>query len=138
VEVIMSLRSSLAILTVLGTLTGVAAAAAPGAESSCLGGHAVTKVVPHRAAVYAGQGPHQKLVGARLFVPAQPGLTAEWLEAELERRASTPEAAGQCPLDVPGARVDVRSGGPGFWVTVSARDDSGAREVLRRAEALTR
>jgi hypothetical protein len=73
-----------------------------------------------------------------LFVPAQPGLTAEWLQAQLARRSSSPQAAAQCPLDVPGASIKVQSGGPGFWVSVAAQDDAGAREVLRRAESLTR
>jgi hypothetical protein len=132
----MSLRTPFLTLALIGTLSGVAAAAEPGAETSCIGGHRVTKVVPHRAPVYAGQGTYDKLFGARMFVPAQPGLTAEWLQAQLARRSSAPQA--QCPLDVPGTRVKVQSGGPGFWVTVSARDDAGAREVLRRAEALTR
>ena len=133
-----SLRSSLVTLALLGTLSGVAAAEAPGADASCLRGHRVTKVVPHRASVYAGQGTYEKLVGARLFVPAQPGLTAEWLQAQLAQRSSSAPAAAQCPLDVPGASVKVQSGGPGFWVSISARDDAGAREVLRRAESLTR
>lgn len=134
----MSLRTPLLTLALLGTLSGVAAAAEPGADSSCVSGHRVTKVVPHRAAVYAGQGTYEKLVGARLFVPAQPGLTAEWLQAQLAQRSGSPQAAAQCPLDVAGTSVKVQSGGPGFWVSISARDDAGAREVLRRAEALTR
>ena len=134
----MSLRTPFLTLALLGTLSGLAAAAEPGTDSSCVGGQRVTKVVPHRAAVYAGQGTYEKLVGARLFVPAQPGLTGEWLQAQLAQRPSSPDAAGVCPLDVPGSSVKVRSGGPGFWVSVSARDDAGAREVLRRAEALTR
>lgn len=134
----MSLRTPSLTLALLCTLSGVAVAAEPGAASPCVGGHRVTQVVPHRAAVYAGQGSYEKLVGARLFVPAQPGLTAEWLQAQLAQRSSSPEAAAQCPLGVPGTSAKVRSGGPGFWVSVSARDDAGAREVLRRAEALTR
>lgn len=134
----MSLRTPSLTLALICTLSGVAVGAEPGAPSPCVGGHRVTKVVPHRAAVYAGQGSYEKLVGARLFVPAQPGLTAEWLQAQLAQRSSSPETAALCPLDVPGSSVKVQSGGPGFWVSVSARDDAGAREVLRRAEALTR
>jgi len=132
----MSLRTLSLSLALLAGLSGVAIAA-PSADS-CLGDLRVTKVVPHRAAVYAGQGTYEKLVGARLFVPAAPGLTAEWLHAQLARRAGADSPATQCPLDVPGSSIKVQSGGPGFWVSVSARNDADAREILRRAEALTR
>lgn len=133
----MSLRSAFSSLALVGMLSGIALAAGA-AEPSCFGAHPVTKVVPQRAAVYAGQGTYDKLVGARLFVPAQPGLTAEWLHAQLARRANEAQAGASCPLDVPGATVKVQSGGPGFWVSVSAKSDAGAREILRRARALAR
>jgi hypothetical protein len=133
----MSLRSAPLLLSLLGISSGVLAAE-PGSETSCFGDHRVVKVVPHHAAVYSGQGTYEKLVGARAFVPARPGLTAEWLHAELARRAASAKPDGSCPLDVPGVSIKVQSGGPGFWVSMTARDDADAREVLRRAEALTR
>ena len=41
-----------------------------------------------------------------------------------------------CPLDVAKLRVQVESGGAGFWVRLIAPHDAAAREVLRRAELL--
>jgi hypothetical protein len=133
----MSLRSALLILPLLGVSSGVIAAE-PGSDTSCFGDHRVTKVVPQRAAVYSGQGTYDKLVGARLFVPAKPGLTAEWLHAELARRAGSAQPDNSCPLAVHGVNIKVQSGGPGFWVSITSPDDANAKEVLRRAEALTR
>jgi len=74
------------------------------------------------------------LAGARVFIPAEPGLTAEWLRAQLDRRAALAIEAFQCPLDVRGVRVSVQSGGPGFWVTIASDDREKAKEVLRRAQ----
>jgi hypothetical protein len=82
----------------------------------------------------------QRFAGARLFLPAQPGLTPEWIQANLAKHAA--EAKGhpskECPLDVPGATFSVNSAGDGFWVAISAKDSAGAKEVLDRARMLVR
>jgi len=74
------------------------------------------------------------LAGAHVFIPAEPGLTAEWLRAQLARRAAPATQTSQCPLDVQGVRISVQSGGPGFWVTIASDDRRKAEEVLRRAQ----
>jgi hypothetical protein len=139
----MLVKSTFLAMALIAMSGGIAAAntSTPAASTSaaeCFANNPVTKVVPHHASVLAGQGTHEQLVGARAYVPAKPGLTGEWLHAQLARRASAPQGGTSCPLDVPGLDISVRSAGPGFWVSLSAPDASGAREVLRRAQTLTR
>jgi hypothetical protein len=131
----MFLRVSLIAAAVLGS---AAVAAANTTTDACFADHTVTKVVPHRAAVAAGQGTYDRLVGARAYVPAKPGLTGEWLHAQLARRSAEPRAGTECPLDIPGVNISVRSAGPGFWVSLASHDHDDAKEVLRRAQTLTR
>jgi hypothetical protein len=98
--------------------------------------HRVTKVTPYRAQLFVGRG--TVLRGANLFVPAERGLTAEWLERELltHLAAMSSKDMRDCPLDVAKIHVNVVSGGAGFWVRLTAPDATTAREVLRRAELL--
>jgi hypothetical protein len=130
-------RGSIPTLALIGSLSGVAAADAP-SPKTCFAEHTVIKVVPHHAAVAAGQGTYERLVGARAYVPAKPGLTGEWLHSQLARRSSAPQRDSECPLDLPGIDISVRSAGPGFWVSLAARDQDDAKEVLRRTQLLTR
>jgi hypothetical protein len=137
----MFVRGSLLALTLFGIASSVAASEpqpTTAGENTCFADLAVTKVVPHHKAMPSGQGSYQALVGARAYVPAKPGLTGEWLHAQLERRSSTPRQGTECPLDVPGIGIDVRSSGPGFWVSLSANDTADAKEVLRRTQTLAR
>jgi hypothetical protein len=80
-----------------------------------------------------------QLAGARIYVRAQPTLTPEWLErvfgCHIAHHASCP-AGESCPLDVGRVRLDVRSTGPGYVVTVQAAGPESGAEVLRRARAL--
>lgn len=131
----MFLRGSILSCALFGALG--AAAAEPTTEA-CFADHAVVKVVPHHASVAAGQGTHDRLVGARAYVPAKPGLTGEWLHAQLARRSAEPRPGTDCPLDVPDVSITVRSAGPGFWVSLTSRDHDAAKEVLRRAQTLAR
>jgi hypothetical protein len=133
----MSVRGSILTLAVVGSLSGAATAEAA-SSNACFAEHTVTRVVPHHAAVAAGQGTYERLVGARAYVPAKPGLTGEWLHAQLARRSNTPQQGTECPLDVPGIGISVRSAGPGFWVSLAARDPDDAQEVLRRTQLLSR
>ena len=72
--------------------------------------------------------------GAELAIEARPGLTAEWLELELERHVAA--ASPDCPLDVGAPRVTVRSARDGFVVEIRGDSDAAAREILRRARGL--
>jgi hypothetical protein len=131
----MSLKGFWIAAAVLGSAS-IAAANAP--SDACFADNTVTKVVPHHAAVAAGQGTYDRLVGARAYVPAKPGLTGEWLHAQLARRSAEPRSGTECPLDVPGVSISVRSAGPGFWVSLESHDHDDAKEVLRRAQRLAR
>ena len=106
----------------VGTLAGAAAASRPETSEACFADNSVVKVVPHRAPIPSGQGSYDRLVGARAYVPAKPGLTGEWLHAQLARRSAAPQQGTECPLDVPGVAISVTSAGPGFWVSLAARE----------------
>ena len=69
--------------------------------------------------VDAGYTVYNQFQGAELFVPAQPGLTNEWLQRVLTEQVAT----GACDFGVPSARVSVLSAGGGF---------SGARQRSQR------
>ncbi|MFZ5894721.1 MAG: hypothetical protein ACOY0T_26900 [Myxococcota bacterium] len=98
------------------------------------------RVEPLRIQERIGRGTIEKLVGAQVFVPAQKGLTAEWLRARVEQHISAMGAQGManCPLGVNGVRVAVASGGTGFWVQLQAKDSNTAREILRLAQTAVR
>jgi len=98
------------------------------------------RVEPLRIQERVGRGTIQKLAGAQVFVPAQKGLTAEWLRARVEQHISQMGTQGMsnCPLGVQGLRVTVASGGTGFWVQLQAKDTKTAAEVLRLAQAAVR
>jgi hypothetical protein len=88
----------------------------------------------HHRTEQQSYGFQELLAGARVFVYAEPGLTAEWLHYSLAQQRGASNST--CPLDVPGARLTVQSGGPGFWVTVSSESTRSAKEILKRAEQL--
>lgn len=120
--------------------------AAPGVEAGspareCFSSYEPTRVLPYeieRAWDYERRTAGKVLAGAHVFIPAKPALTAEWLRSQLDRRVSRPPAESQCPLDVRGISVSVRSGGPGFWVTIAGDGRESADEVLRRAQRMLR
>jgi len=120
--------------------------AAPRAEAGspvqeCFSGYRPNRVLPYeieRASDYERHTVDKILAGAHVFIPAEPALTAEWLRFQLDRRISRAAAESECPLDVGGVSVSVQSGGPGFWVTIAAKDRKSAEEVLRRAQRVVR
>ena len=114
-----------------------APAATPSEAAACFAQHPPTQVSPYQADQVAGDGSYTELVGAQLFVPAEKGLTAEWLNYLYRERMSRRQASGDCPLDLAGLSVSVQSAGPGFWVQLSAADESTAKEVLRRSRLWT-
>jgi hypothetical protein len=79
-----------------------------------------------------------QLKGAEIFVQAQPGLTAEWLQLQLARHIESMQNTSMhdCALDVSGTRVQVEPAGTGFRVKLIAKDAHQAQEVLRRAQLL--
>lgn len=100
--------------------------------------HRVTTVVPYRTGENLGKAAVQRLRGASVFVQAEPGLTAEWLQLELQRHLAGMRSSDMrdCAFDIEGVRVDIDSGGTGFWVRLIAPDTRRGEEVLRRARLL--
>lgn len=56
------------------------------------------RVEPLRIQERIGRGTIEKLAGAQVFVPAQKGLTAEWLRARVEQHISGMGAQGMAEL----------------------------------------
>jgi len=84
-----------------------------------------------------------KTMGASIVFRAVPGLTAEWLQREMDchmaRAASMGHSMSEmsyCPAMLKGVTAKVSSTGDGFAVEVSSEDSETAKEVLRRAQAL--
>ena len=126
--------------TTLAPLTSYAApAAAHGAAPCILREHRITAVTPYRVEAHQGRVAVRELRGATVFVQAQPGLTAEWLQLTLGRHLAEMQGMGgmkDCAFDLDGVQVKVASSGAGFAVNFIARDASKAEEVLRRARLL--
>src|SRR5258707_1868555 len=80
--------------------------------------HHVVSVVPYQVEEHFGKHVAQRLRGAQIFIQAEPGLTAEWLQLNLERHITAmqgPAAMLDCAFDLSNVRVDVTSAGSGFW-----------------------
>jgi hypothetical protein len=84
-----------------------------------------------------------KTTGATIVFRAVPGLTAEWLQREVDCHIARASSMGHnmtemsyCPLMLKGVTAKVSSAGNGFAVEVSSDDSATAKEILRRAQAL--
>jgi hypothetical protein len=97
----------------------------------------VTAVKPYYEAAHI-KTPLRRLKGAEIYVAAQPGLTIEWLRAEVTRHLVNMKAGSmaQCSFDGDGVQVTVASAGGGFRVVVRTDHDGQASEILRRAQSL--
>jgi hypothetical protein len=120
----------------LAVVTAVSAGARAGQFDQCsVGGkYPIRSVAAYVTYVDAGYTSYNQFQGAELFVPAQPGLTSEWLQRELTDQVAT----GACDFGVPRARVSVLSAGGGFSVRVSGHSEKDAGVILKHAELLPR
>ena len=138
----MIIRKTLGTLVfAVATLAPLAAfgASAPAAAPCILLEHRITAVTPYRVDVQRGRGTVQQLRGASVFVQAEPGLTAEWLQLTLGRHLKEMQGAGSmkdCAFDVRDVQVRATSTGNGFAINLIAREPSQAEELLRRARLL--
>lgn len=82
----------------------------------------------------AGYAAFRQFRGAEVFVPAQPGLTAEWLDRVLTSQV----ASGECNFGVSKVDVQVLSDGGGFSVRLSSHNEKGAAEILRHAQQMVK
>jgi hypothetical protein len=132
------------ILSVLAFSSVLAVAPRAGAEASDMSYGAacgspfsaqhITSVAPYRVIRTNLRQSSTRVEGAVVTVAAQAGMTREWLQRQVDDPAA---AQSGCPMAVNGASGRVTSTGNGFAITVSSRDRDGAREILRRAQALT-
>ncbi len=123
----------LATVTYAGSAESLAGAAEP-ARCSLGGRELAHSVRPLYNYEDAGYTAFRQFIGAEVFVLAQPGLTAEWLDRVLTSQV----AAGECNFGVPKVNVEVLSDGGGFSVRLSSNDEKGAAEVLRRAQQMVK
>jgi hypothetical protein len=120
------------LLLSLGTSAG--ARAAPGDACSLGGKYPLRSVSSYNTDVNQGYTSYRQFRGAEIIVPAQPGLTGEWLQRVLSHEVAT----GACDFGVRSTTVDVMSAGDGFVVRLSGPDDRAAGEILRRAQLLVK
>jgi len=137
----MSARSlfAISVLAITAAVPTLASAAESGAAPCLLREHRVTSVTPYRVEEHIGKATFTRLRGANVFILAEPGLTAEWLQLTLGRHIAEmrgPATMRDCALDVDDVGVQVDSTGAGFSVRIIARDTGKAEEVLRRAHLL--
>ena len=133
------LASFILAATTLAPMASYAAPAAAKPAPCILREHRITAVSPYRVEGHQGRVVVQELRGATVFVQAEPGLTAEWLQLTLGRHLAAMQGMGgmkDCAFDVNDVQVRVGSTGAGYSVNLIARDPSKAEEVLRRARLL--
>jgi len=120
----------------LAVMTAVSAGARAGQFDQCSVGskYPIRSVAAFVTRVDAGYTSYNQFQGAELFVPAQPGLTSEWLQRVTAEQVAT----GACDFGVPGARVSVLSAGGGFSVRISGHNEKDAGVILKHAELLPR
>ncbi|HWA70734.1 MAG TPA: hypothetical protein VG937_00295 [Polyangiaceae bacterium] len=136
----MSVRKFIIAITLAATsLIPVIASAGTRAKDRCvLVGHRVNSVKRYEVVEWRGRSASYRLAGAQVYVQAEPGLTAQWLQLTIERHLAQMRSRhmGDCVLELNGLQVQVDSAGSGFAVRIVAKDPGQAKEVLRRAELL--
>lgn len=127
--------AALSVATLVPTLSHAAPTEAP----CILNEHRIVSVEPYQVDQHYGRFTSPQVRGAQVYVQAEPGLTAEWLQLTLTRHLAEMKGSTSmhdCAFDMNDVRVDVTSAGPGFWVRLIAPDTKSGEEVLRRARLL--
>ena len=110
------------------------------ADLPALAEHRIVSVAPYYEEQTNIKRTWKELRGATIRIQAEPGLTPEWLQLQLERRAAALSASStptdNDPLAVAGVHPRVSSATDGFVVRLAAQDKHAGEEVLRRTEAL--
>lgn len=99
----------------------------------------VAYVQPQNAQVQLGKSVRPRLVGATLYIPAQAGLTTDWLKRQVDEhqaRMTHGEMMKDCVFGVANSHIAVSSNGSGYlMVAVQSDNLDSAKEILRRAQA---
>jgi len=121
------------VLSLTAGLAGGARAAEP--QQCSLGGrYLVRSVAPFKTSENAGYTSYEQFRGAEVIVPAQPGLTREWLQ----RVVAYQVAAGECDFGARDVTVTVLPAGDAFSVRISGNGERAAGEILRHAQQLVK
>jgi len=86
---------------------------------------------------WGGRGIRERLAGATLYIPAEPGITTDWLKrvADAHHAQMAGAPMKDCVFAVPGSEIEVSSNNSGFLMVAIRSNDAGtAKEILRRAE----
>ena len=126
--------SALALAAAVAVTVGAGARGAEVNRCSLGGRFPVTSVARYTTVENAGYTTYEQFRGAEVIVPAQPGLTREWLQRVLSYQV----AAGECDFGSTDAKVSVMPAGGAFSVRISANDDRAAGEILRHAQQLVK
>jgi hypothetical protein len=135
----MSVRRFIAAVALaLATTASASAGAAEPVRCSLGGKYFARSVKAYNTTEDAGYSIFTRFRGAEVFVPAQPGVTAEWLDRVLTFQI----AAGECNFGTPKVNVEVLSDGGGFTVRLSSTGDSyderDAATILRHTQQLVK
>jgi hypothetical protein len=107
--------------------------------SRLYGPGSITRVEPIQRTEFLARAIQRKyVIGANLYVPAEPGMTAPYLERVLSCHAvSRSGAHPNDPLRAQGvADVDVDAAGPSLRITIMGNNRTAGAEILQRARAL--
>jgi hypothetical protein len=118
----------------LVAVTGSELQAAQPERCSLGGRYFARSVTKYVVTEEAGYTTIREFRGADVYVPAQPGLTAEWLQRVLSYQVAT----GECDFGVRDVRVSVIPAGGGFSVRVSGKDERAAAVILQQAQQLVK
>jgi hypothetical protein len=134
---------------VLATVCAALMAAAAGVEAMPPAGAPATwkhacvfskydasSVAPFNAEENVGYGTYTELKGAQVFVPAREGLTEQWLAREVQTAFAAHDTS--CELRQPDVKVQVVSGGTGFWVQLIAANQTQGKALLQWAQGLVK
>jgi hypothetical protein len=131
----MTVRKLLAAVVLSAAMAGSASASAAAFDRCSIGGkYFVRSVARYSTTEDAGYTSYSRFLGAEAFVPAQPGLTQEWLQRVLTFQV----AAGECDFGTTNLKVSVLSSGSGFSVRLEGPDEKTAKVILAHAEQLVK
>jgi hypothetical protein len=142
-EFVMSIRTFVTVAALsVASLVPTWSKAAGSTPNPCIfGEHRVVSVEPYRVDQQYGKMTIKQVRGAQVYVQAEPGLTAAYLQLQLDRHFADMKggsAMPDCVFGIDNVRIDVSRAGAGYWVTLAAANASSGEEVLRRARLLAR
>ena len=74
-----------------------------------------------------------RTIGTELFVPAEQGMSAQWLQRVIDCRAHAMAPGTKSPLAIEGAIIEVEAMATGYAVRITSTDADNAQEIDARA-----